>query len=739
MDRRFYIAIIIVLLAFGALEFNSGAPGEYQYSKRIETGLDHGGGESIELRNNSELQDFAEERDLSGDGTEDYPYILYDKYLDGRGESAALYLSNIDLHLRVEDSVIHNSSDAGIVLFRVSNLTMVDNEIKEVGTGLYIEDSYENLFLSNVFYALQTHAVDLRGSSVDNRFYENGFEGCGIIIQTDEKNVGAQEIHTSNTVNERPIYYVNHENREVIKKRDIGQLIIAKSSEIEVRGSVINSGSVGITILYSENVSVRDVTTEKQRNDGIQIRGSNDIVIKSSYISENQRHGINVQSSNNITITDNLIEWSEGYGITLDSDSIDNDIFLNAFRWNRKRVHLYSDSYRSQAKDGSSSNRWNSSEGFGNYWEPWDGVDEEGDGFISRPYVIEGDQNDPQDDHPLSSTIGPPENIVVEPRDRAAKLNWSGPIYSIYRAFDHVRIYRGISEDNVSYYERKDASIRGMMDRNLSNDESYHYRFQAYSTLNGSVVSPSFEVVPDGTPPTVVEFSPTGEEVPINSTITVRFSEDMLEESVDISVDDISGEVIGGGSVYHFIPDENLSFGETYHVNVTGKDIARNQLEEEYLYWSFTTTLAAWIRGRVIYADGEPIDGAVVTSDQGDQNTTDSDGRFEIGVRPGSRTIRVNKEGYFEEVIEVELESGEDKDLGVIEMEKEERGGMFSRWFWPLMLFALVMIILGIAASVTSLRAFKESEGRPEEEEDVYEEDYEDLTQEEFDSWWEED
>ncbi|MEF8874185.1 MAG: NosD domain-containing protein [Candidatus Thermoplasmatota archaeon] len=740
MDRRFYIAIIIVLLAFGALEFNSGGLREHP-EHQVEIGVDENDDwEQIELRNNSELQEFAEKSNLSGNGTEDDPYIISGENMTGRGESPGLYLSNIDLHLRVENNLIHNCSDAGVVLFRVSNLTMIDNEIREVRTGLYIEDSSGNLFLSNVFSAPQTIGLNIRGESADNLFYENSFEGCGIQINLDEKNVGAQEIHSSNTIDGEPIYYVSDEAGEVIKEKNIGQLIIGNSANIEVQGALIDSGSVGLTIIHSENVSVRNATIKHQRLDGVQIRESENVVIESCWILENEQHGIKIPSSKNITITDNLIERSKGFGITLGADSTDNDVFLNAFRRNRRSAYMSSDSFPPQARenDEASSNRWNSSQGLGNYWEPWNVSDEEGDGIISEPYRIEG--SDSLDNHPLSSTIGPPEDILVEPRDGAAKLNWSEPRYSIYEPLQYIRIYRGRVEDNISFYDQIDATTEGMMDENLTNNESYHYRFRSSSDLNESVFSPSFRVVPEGTEPTVVEYSPAGGDVPVNSTITVRFSEKMLKGSVDISIDGISGEVSGEGSTYHFEPEENLSYGETYNVNVTGKDLASNTLKERWIHWSFTTTSAAVIRGRVISEEGEPIEGAVVISDEGAQNTTDSNGRFEIRVKPGSRTFKVNKEGYFEKVFDIEVESGQEKEKGVIEMEEEESGGEFSRWFWPLILFALVIIFLGIAASVTFLRDFKKREPSPEEEEEeLYEEEYEDISQEEFDSWWEDD
>ncbi len=727
VEKKIYVTFIIVLLFFGTLQVSSSHLIEYtEQDPEKETYL--------EINSDQELKDLAQEQGLDGAGTEDDPYVLSDWELDGGGNNPGIYLSDIELHLLVKNCKIHNSSAPGIFLFQVSNLTMEDNDIKDVGTGLFIEDSHDNHFFSNDFSDVQNIGVEIKGSSMHNSFYENSFESRGIYLNVRESSVGSQYIPVNNTIGGEPIHYLKGEDEEVFTAEKIGQLMIADSSSIEVENAVIPKGSIGLTVIHSENISVKNVTIEGQTKAGMYLRGVKNVSVESSRIAENHGDGLNVYSSKNITITDNLIERSGGYGITIE-ESIDVGIYLNALRWNRMDSYVRSGSFPSQAKEDerSSSIRWNSTH-FGNHWSPWNTTARDRSGVMTEAYEIE---QGAKDHHPLSSMIGPPVDISVQPRDGAVILNWSEPRYSIFEPFSHVKIYRGSEEDNVSLYKETGAETRGIVDENVSNDETYHYGLIASNQINSSFLSPLVRVRPDGTLPRGVEYSPKGEEVAVDSTITVIFSEDMLEDTVNISVKGVSGNLTGGGSTYHFEPEGDLNYGETYRVEVRGKDTARNRLEGGSMYWTFTTTSAATVRGKIISADGEPIEGAVIVSESGGHNITDSTGTFEMKLEYGESTLVINREGYFEKEVNVETGPGEEIDIGVIEMEKEGGEGKISRWLWPMLIFTFAVILLGILASLVFLRRLKDRDTVYEE--DAYEEDsYEDLTQEEFDTWWDE-
>ncbi|UCH88869.1 MAG: Ig-like domain-containing protein [Thermoplasmata archaeon] len=98
----------------------------------------------------------------------------------------------------------------------------------------------------------------------------------------------------------------------------------------------------------------------------------------------------------------------------------------------------------------------------------------------------------------------------------------------------------------------------------------------------------------DITPPTVIEKSPVGTDIPISTEISVTFNEEMDTSISDIIV--LSPEVIGtsrweGTTKFVFQPDFALDYSTQYAVSVktTARDIAGNYLETEYK-WLFMTT-----------------------------------------------------------------------------------------------------------------------------------------------------
>src|SRR3990172_6665378 len=109
----------------------------------------------------------------------------------------------------------------------------------------------------------------------------------------------------------------------------------------------------------------------------------------------------------------------------------------------------------------------------------------------------------------------------------------------------------------------------------------------------------SFTTIPDTIQPTVISTSPANSdtEVPIDSIITVMFSEEMDTSTIATDtfiVNDGSGDISGivsySGAIATFTPSGNLSDSTAYTVRITtgAKDLAGNAMASPYT-WSFTT------------------------------------------------------------------------------------------------------------------------------------------------------
>jgi len=103
-------------------------------------------------------------------------------------------------------------------------------------------------------------------------------------------------------------------------------------------------------------------------------------------------------------------------------------------------------------------------------------------------------------------------------------------------------------------------------------------------------------VDPDTTAPTVASIVPAdGEEnVPLNTVITVVFSEKIDSASVNETTFVVSGNIPGSigltDKTATFTPDQDLAVNTTYAVSVTDdiKDLAGNSMDSNYT-WQFTT------------------------------------------------------------------------------------------------------------------------------------------------------
>lgn len=721
--------------------------------------------ESIHIIGNEDFEDY--EASLSGNGTEEDPYLLENYTIGDQDEQVGLFIQNTDMHFYVRECEIRDF-ERGIEIDDVSNFTLENNLIKNVDTGLRISDSDENLFRGNVFIENRRLGIEVRGDSEGNDFYENELRNSSFSLRG-LNGFAPQNIAKNNTVNASPVLYIkNSYDREI--SGEFGQVIIENSLEINLNSIKLEGGSIGIEILNSNKISVSNTVTKNHSLQGIYAGSSDDLTIDHSLVWDNAM-GIFLEDVHNSTIYNNLMNNSV------------------------------------QAQDRGE-NEWDAGdpdEGGkgGNYWSEYKGKDR-GDGIGEETYDIEGGEC--EDRYPLTAPIGPPINIKTKPRGTDhVNISWDEPFYSLRHPLENITIYKGTEEGNISEYERVNASTNYYLDENISEEylfslnsteyeeyleegtihpelrtafeekdhdieeeaeliedgerwlisgteekyvieledgdmdiykegTEYHYRLKSSNRLHESVFSGIYTAVPESTRPRVEDYYPEGDEVQVNSTVTVEFSEEMRKGSINISVEGVKGNITGGGSVFHFIPVGNFSYAKSYTVHVEGEDLASNVIESGSFSWQFSTISNGTVIGRVVDGKGEPIEDAIIDLEGEKRTFTDEDGEFELESYYGNITIEISKEGYGTKEVYLEVRAGRVKDVGDITL--EEREGIFSRTFWPMLIIGALVLLLGFLAGIVTFKNWEETPP-PDEGEDIYEEDFEEVTQEEFDSWWE--
>ncbi|UCH89525.1 MAG: Ig-like domain-containing protein, partial [Thermoplasmata archaeon] len=190
-----------------------------------------------------------------------------------------------------------------------------------------------------------------------------------------------------------------------------------------------------------------------------------------------------------------------------------------------------------------------------------------------------------------------------------------------------------LTADGVEYYIK-------------ASDKSTPANVIYYCAAGEIVTEPNdYNVIPititeeDITAPTVIEKSPEGNDVPVNTEIYVVFNEEM-----DTSIKDLitlSPEVSGtsrweGTSKFIFQPDFALEYTTQYAVSVktTARDLAGNYLADEYKWQFMTTSVQDTTSPKVIdwmpTGTDVPIDTTISIEFSEPMKKTETEGAFTI-------------------------------------------------------------------------------------------------------------
>jgi len=254
----------------------------------------------------------------------------------------------------ISNNIISNNDD-GIFLWYSNNNSISNNIISNNNNGTYLYHSNNNSISNN---KISNNGGIFLDYSNDNSISENNISNnvLGIIFMYSNKN----------SISYNTIYHCDGER---------GSIYLWYSNENSISYNNISNNLLGIDIRYSNNNSI-----------------SNNIV-SSNMAPDPELGGINIISGSNNSISNNTIR-SNNCGISL-YYSNNNIIYMNNFINNT--YNAYS-SY--------STNIWNSTEPIkytykgskftnymGNYWDDYNGSDENGDGIGETPYIIDSDKD----------------------------------------------------------------------------------------------------------------------------------------------------------------------------------------------------------------------------------------------------------------------------------------------------------------------------------------------------------
>jgi|GEM_PF-3321545 len=421
-------------------------------------------------------------------------------------KSGGTLLQNITLSNFYKGVEAEGCSNVNVLHPRIDNSTY---GILAIGSALSVEDAYVAdilvMAIGTIGVGIET-SLTLQNSTIVNSVIGAGlssravlrnvrFYNCGLHVTSSTarlENSVLEECY----VNDKPVLlYLNQDLTGVNIPADAGEIILAGVEGAVIDGFRASSATVGVCILQSNRVTLRNLDIQEMNN-GVYISASSNVTVEdSTLVGSNyaiaahsskdliiQRcninatggyysiaftydynalitkcnmsggeRGVHLFRSENITVTYCRIENTKSYAIYAFSMSRNCLFHHNSFiSTNRGGVQAYSDD---------PTNRFNDTEGFGNYWSDYRGryPNATRNGVVwETPYEVDG-AGGAKDFFPL---VGEVENVPPVIQDLTADEATTGDPFSfIASVSDDSPITRVNLTFWMGSWERQDVGM----------------------------------------------------------------------------------------------------------------------------------------------------------------------------------------------------------------------------------------------------------------------------------------
>jgi thermitase len=364
--------------------------------------------------------------------------------IDGKGIASVITVNSEQGNVSVNGFTVQNSGQDGIgIVLECSNNNISENVLTNDGWGIVLWGSTGNIIVGNTISGSSRDGMYLESSGGNlvrsNRLINNVWN---LDVRGSNLSDYVQDIDTSNTVNEKPVYYwVNEHDRTV--PLNAGYVAAVNSTRIDVKDLNLTNNGEGVLFEHTTDSTIANVLVSGNAA-GISLEDSSGNFISgstatynivniwlyshsnSNIVKDNKAAGgmggiwVEEESNDNIiennTVSENA--YLVGVGMMLDFSSDDNIIVYNEVRSNKVGVEmagspcknntLYRNNFVNNAMQvtlcGFHVNVWDG--GYpsgGNYWSDYKGEDfctgfyqnETGsDGIGDTPYTIDANNID---------------------------------------------------------------------------------------------------------------------------------------------------------------------------------------------------------------------------------------------------------------------------------------------------------------------------------------------------------
>ncbi len=342
----------------------------------------------ISIDGNADFTTQAGVENWSGDGTPSNPIVIDGLNITGPPESVLIKINNTNLYFQISNCIL-GEGFIGIDLDYVSNGLIEKNIIynsNDIGITLWV-----------------SHNITI----ISNSIFANDRDGI-LVYYSDDNVVQENSIYNNDDDGIRLLYAdFNLVKNNIIHNNSAGLhggILLRGTHNTSVTGNTIfNNGWYGI---WSDHTNVANLHLNNIFNhsaQGMRIYSSNTAQILGNVLTNNT-NGIMVYESDNSFINSNTIDNCVEHGIFLDSSS-NNSVTYNNLKGNNPTGFVLGDL---QAFDNGADNVF-----MYNYWHDWTSPDDNDDGIVDVPYLIDGSANN-QDPFPLVFP-NPPFHFLTVP------------------------------------------------------------------------------------------------------------------------------------------------------------------------------------------------------------------------------------------------------------------------------------------------------------------------------------
>ena len=253
--------------------------------------------------------------------------IVKSNYKDG------IYIKSSSSNNTLMNNTANSNNFSGIWLRSSSNNTLTNNTAYSNSYGIYLSSSSNNMLMNNTANLNKINGIYL-SSSGSNTLTNNTMSGNKYNFKIFGENLYQyiQNIDTSNTVNNKSIYYwVDQQNK--IVPNDAGYVVVVNSTNITIRDPTLTNNYEGVLFAYTTNSLIENFTTSSNC-DGIFLASSSNNTLTNNTINSNKYDGISLFSSSNNSLTNNIISSNKYDGIWLSSSS-NNSLTNNTINSNK--------------------------------------------------------------------------------------------------------------------------------------------------------------------------------------------------------------------------------------------------------------------------------------------------------------------------------------------------------------------------------------------------------------------